>query len=1020
MSLDGAQIITFYSYKGGTGRTMHLANVAWILASNGQRVLVVDWDLEAPGLHRYFRPFLVDKDLAATDGLIDLIWDFAEAAMTPVSEAERARGWHDEYADLLRCTAAVRWRWPTPGRLDLLPAGRQGPDYSRRVNSFNWQNFYDRLGGGVFLESVKDWMRKEYDYVLIDSRTGVSDTAGICTVQMPDALVLCFTANNQSIEGCASIARSVREQWGANAQRRPDRYRILPLLTRVDGSEKDKLNGRRNLARSRFDPYVASLSAAGSIDDYWRDTEVPYVPWYSYEEVVAAFADKYKEKISILDSAEALTRVLTRGEITSLVRPSEEERARVLVEFAAGGDAVPDASSNHVPRVVASSPYPGLRPFTSADAAMFFGRNDEIGELVARLRERELYVIGPSGSGKTSLVCAGLIPLLERSPERVEARFLIRLLRPGTTPFSALSAVFEADSTLEIARLGSAVGSLLERHPECDRVLIVIDQLEELFTMADGVERARFIDAIHALRAEPRIVMLSVLRADFYGVLLESRLSEGLAGRIARVQVGPLRGDMLREAITGPARAIGLRVEPALVECLVADVNDQPGALPLLQMALAQLWSRCQGDVITAAHYTELGRLRVLADHADFVCRMMVRVEETTALRILLRLVNFGEGRAGTRRQQPRAALLSAGASVGSFDIVLRQLVDGHLVTVTGDEMDGEVLIDLAHEALIQVWSRFAEWIQTWRVHEQRRRELESVATAWRVSGRGERGLLEGNGLAVALGWRAEARHLGQSADLAALLGSSEAVYFRWTRRQRRLSQVLVAGVALFAVLAGTLSLQAVRRDDSPTEQRIKNDHRLAHALQLQSYQETGRQLLLDDQHPLQALPYLVAARAAKTDGEPGSPLRMLFAQAARYLPIAALEHQGIVSSAAFSPDGTRIVTTGKDNTARVWDGTTGEPLSRPLMHQGVVWSAKFSPDGARVVTASEDHTARVWDAVTGKPISLQLAHRDVVWSAAFSPDGARIVTASSDGTARVWGAITGTRCRRRSCITAS
>src|SRR5829696_7615454 len=167
------KIVTFYSYKGGTGRSMHLANVAWILASNGKRVLMVDWDLEAPGLHRYFRPFLVDKELIATEGLIDLMWDFTDAAMTPVPDKDREKGWHETYADLAPYTAAVRWTFPRPGCLDLLPAGKQGPGYSHNVNSFNWQNFYDRLGGGVFLESVKERMRKEYDYVLIDSRTGV-------------------------------------------------------------------------------------------------------------------------------------------------------------------------------------------------------------------------------------------------------------------------------------------------------------------------------------------------------------------------------------------------------------------------------------------------------------------------------------------------------------------------------------------------------------------------------------------------------------------------------------------------------------------------------------------------------------------------------------------------------------------------------------------------------------------------------------------------------------------------------
>src|SRR5215470_10248573 len=103
--MNGAEIIAFYSYKGGTGRSMLVANIGWILASNGKRVLMVDWDLEAPGLHRYVRPFLIDKDLVATDGLIDLMWGFIDAAMTPVPEVERAQGWHHTYADVLPFTA---------------------------------------------------------------------------------------------------------------------------------------------------------------------------------------------------------------------------------------------------------------------------------------------------------------------------------------------------------------------------------------------------------------------------------------------------------------------------------------------------------------------------------------------------------------------------------------------------------------------------------------------------------------------------------------------------------------------------------------------------------------------------------------------------------------------------------------------------------------------------------------------------------------------------------------------------
>src|SRR5436305_13755235 len=245
------RIVTFYSYKGGTGRSMALANVAWILASNGKKVLVLDWDLEAPGLHRYLAPFLRDKDLTASDGLIDFVIKFATAAATPLQEpageAHSDEDWFLPYANILRYATSIQWKFERGGTIDFIPAGRQGPSYSTRVNSFNWQFFYDRLGGGVLLERAKDRMRDEYDYILIDSRTGVSDTSGICAVQMPDLLVVCFTLNNQSIDGAAAIAGSVYRERGGSPG-----FQIFPVPMRIETAEKAKLEARRAYARRRF------------------------------------------------------------------------------------------------------------------------------------------------------------------------------------------------------------------------------------------------------------------------------------------------------------------------------------------------------------------------------------------------------------------------------------------------------------------------------------------------------------------------------------------------------------------------------------------------------------------------------------------------------------------------------------------------------------------------------------------------------------------------------------------------
>src|SRR3984893_16563779 len=220
MSIPG-RIITFYSYKGGTGRSMALANFAWILAANGKKVLAIDWDLEAPGLHRYFRPFLIDPDLVETDGLIDACWAFAASAlghapsqasptsMPPSPSEGSVFGIEDSKRRL-------KWQFPNDGYIDFVGAGRQGATYSERVNTFDWQRFYE-LGGGSMVAAARTRLRTQYEWILIDSRTGVSDTAGICTMQMPDAVVACFTLNRQSIDGVAAVLRSIRGYRSASA-----------------------------------------------------------------------------------------------------------------------------------------------------------------------------------------------------------------------------------------------------------------------------------------------------------------------------------------------------------------------------------------------------------------------------------------------------------------------------------------------------------------------------------------------------------------------------------------------------------------------------------------------------------------------------------------------------------------------------------------------------------------------------------------------------------------------------------
>ena len=315
---------------------------------------------------------------------------------------------------------------------------------------------------------------------------------------------------------------------------------------------------------------------------------------------------------------------------------SEAERLQLKVHPGFDAAALIPAAAPPEVRLALPCPYPGMRPYTADDADHFHGRGAEIDELIGRLGagERELCVLGPSGSGKSSLTAAGVLPRLARAVTGL-GPFLVRSMRPGERPAARLGELLELSHPALTP--AEAIAALLAQRAPGASVLIVIDQLEELFTLADPDERERFWLAWRALRAEPRCAVLFTLRADFHGAFMESPLWHG---RLSYLGVGPLRGEALSQAIVHPARDVEVRLEPELVTQLLADAGSEPGVLPLLQETLGQLWDRRQGQTLTLADYQALGEgdrsgLAVaLARRADAVLRPLTPAQEAIARRI--------------------------------------------------------------------------------------------------------------------------------------------------------------------------------------------------------------------------------------------------------------------------------------------------------------------------------------------------------------------------------------------------
>ena len=683
-------------------------------------------------------------------------------------------------------------------------------------------------------------------------------------------------------------------------------------------------------------------------------------------------------------------------------------------------------------------PYKGLDVFEEEDAEFFFGRERLVEDLVSRVKQsRTVFVIGPSGSGKSSLVRAGLIHALKQGAiESLHSeRWSYETMKPGRDPIGELGQVVSslAGTTKagdELREKASTDNDILARWCEIalkegrnKRAVLFIDQFEEIFTQVNKEEeRLAFLHLVtQAATAESgRVIVLFAMRSDFVMKCATYPKLNALFNQQS-IQIGAMEPHELANAIAQPALSVGLPIERELIEQIIADMQAEPGALPLMQFALKDLFDSQQakgiGIGLTLNDYRQRGGLHSsLERHADRSFAKLQANEQELARSIFSGLVEVGRGAQDTRRTALFDELIPSDSNASEIQNVVQKLADARLITT--DEQAGKDIVTISHEKLIDAWPWLKQLVEENRDVIALQNEIANDAKEWDVHQREVSYLYRGARLAtvrehldakklILSGMAREFIEIGVTANINELEEAKNRA-----DRLFRLTEIAVArqlaaqaqslftapGSKQIAILLATQSMKLFPTVEAA--QVILNNNFVAPSIvrMVHDNEVTSVAFSWDGK-------YVVSGSTDHT-------ARVW--EVATRKEIARMTHNGVVSSLALSPDG-KLVASGGKISARVWEASTGREIARITHNNFVihvpqdarVTSLIFSLDGKYIVSGSTDKTVRIWEALTGKEVTL-ITCSSRVDSVAFSPDGKYVVSGSLYGTVDVWEASTG------------
>ncbi|HEY3035235.1 MAG TPA: hypothetical protein VGJ54_11340, partial [Streptosporangiaceae bacterium] len=647
-----------------------------------------------------------------------------------------------------------------------------------------------------------------------------------------------------------------------------------------------------------------------------------------------------------------------------------------------------------------------------------YGRAAAVQEVVAGLGayRRGVVLLGPSGAGKSSLLQAGVLPALAAGQLPGSDRWITLLARPGKDLFGELDRAGLAGAGDQ--PIGDVVAQRLAGEPAGARLLLVLDQFEEVLTPAGSDEQdavqQRAIDQLAAAIGAPGLSVVLVLRDDFYPRLASQApaVLQALMPGLLNVPA-TLNTDDLRDIITKPAVAVGLDYQDGLPERIITDVltahgNGGPArhapitVLPLLELTLQQLWQRRFGAQLTHEAYQRIGGIAgALTTWCDTAIEQLPAEQRTIAQRVLTALVRPADNDhhiPAVRQQVPLAALrrladtadpAGGGPSEQGVDEVLAVLTEHRIVTTRtaraaegAEATSGVPVAELVHEALIRDWATLRDWVgQDHRFQDWLRRAGERHAR-W-VDHRDSGDLLHGSDLGEGVDWSARR---GLPDHIAGFLTASRRYQRAGIRRTRIIAAVL-AGLLVVAVAATGLALR--QRQTAIAAQRVALSRQLA-----------AQSIALMGTDP--DLASLLAVQASRTRPTAEAAKSVYTAAASPLLHRLSSPLEKVVV-VAFSPDGRTLAGGGTNGAVRLWDMPGGQVRATITGHIAGVSSVAFSRDGRTLAAGGEDGTIRLWQMPGGQPRAQLRGHKKYVGVVVFSPDGRTLASGGADGTVRLW-----------------